>query len=60
MFQVEEEPEYEEPPLLPPRSADLIEEEEEPEPEQTYNECDPVPVPQEEEYEDISSYPTAG
>uniref|UniRef100_A0A8C2CUF8 Hematopoietic cell-specific Lyn substrate 1 n=1 Tax=Cyprinus carpio TaxID=7962 RepID=A0A8C2CUF8_CYPCA len=56
--QVEEEPEYEEPPLLPPRSADLIEEKEEEE-EQTYAECEPAPVPQEEDYEDISSFATA-
>lgn len=60
MFQVEEEPEYEEPPLLPPRSADLIEEKEEEEEEQTYAECEPAPVPQEEDYEDISSFATAG
>ncbi|XP_043093573.1 src substrate protein p85-like isoform X4 [Puntigrus tetrazona] len=46
-------PDYEEPPLLPPRSADLMEEEEEEE--QTYSECDPPPVPQEEDYEDIGS-----
>ncbi len=58
MFQVEEEPEYEEPPLLPPRPADLIEEEEEEK--QTYAECEPAPVPQEEDYEDIDSYATAG
>uniref|UniRef100_A0A8C1MG54 Hematopoietic cell-specific Lyn substrate 1 n=2 Tax=Cyprinus carpio TaxID=7962 RepID=A0A8C1MG54_CYPCA len=57
--QVEEEPEYEEPPLLPPRSADLIEEKEEEEEEQTYAECEPAPVPQEEDYEDISSFATA-
>ncbi|KTF75829.1 hypothetical protein cypCar_00038667 [Cyprinus carpio] len=56
---VEEEPEYEEPPLLPPRSADLIEEKEEEEEEQTYAECEPAPVPQEEDYEDISSFATA-
>lgn len=58
VFQVEEQPEYEEPPLLPPRSADLIEEEEEEK--QTYAECEPAPVPQEEDYEDIDSYATAG
>lgn len=58
MFQVEEQPEYEEPPLLPPRSADLIEEEEEET--QTYAECEPAPVPQEEDYEDIDSYATTG
>ncbi len=40
VFQVEEQPEYEEPPLLPPRSADLIEEEEEEK--QTYAECEPA------------------
>uniref|UniRef100_A0A673H7M8 Src substrate protein p85-like n=1 Tax=Sinocyclocheilus rhinocerous TaxID=307959 RepID=A0A673H7M8_9TELE len=57
--EVEEEPEYEEPPLLPPRSADPIEEEEEEEEEQTYAECEPAPVPQEEDYEDIGSYATA-
>ncbi|XP_026086917.1 src substrate cortactin-like isoform X2 [Carassius auratus] len=55
--QVEEDPEYEEPPLLPPRPADLIEEEEEEE--QTYAECESAPVPQEEDYEDIGSYTTA-
>ncbi|XP_056103447.1 src substrate protein p85-like isoform X2 [Rhinichthys klamathensis goyatoka] len=50
--QVEEQPDYEEPPSLPPRSDDLIEEEEE---EQTYSECNPDPIPQDQDYEDISS-----
>ncbi|KAL0195872.1 hypothetical protein M9458_009444, partial [Cirrhinus mrigala] len=54
---VEDQPEYEEPPLLPPRSDDLIEEEEEED--QTYAECEPPPIPQEEDYEDIGSYATA-
>ncbi|XP_048013018.1 src substrate protein p85-like isoform X5 [Megalobrama amblycephala] len=54
--QVEEQPDYEEPPCLPPRPADLIEEEEEPEPEELYAECDPDPIPQDEDYEDIVSY----
>ncbi|XP_051746786.1 src substrate protein p85-like isoform X4 [Ctenopharyngodon idella] len=56
VFHAEEQPDYEEPPCLPPRPADLIEEEEEPEPEQFYAECDPDPIPQDEDYEDAVSY----
>lgn len=56
MFQVEDQPEYEEPPSLPPRPSDLLEEEEE----ETYTECEPPPVSQEEDYEDIGSYSTQG
>ncbi|XDV25183.1 hypothetical protein PO909_029143 [Leuciscus waleckii] len=55
--QVEQQPEYEDLPSLPPRSDDLIEEEEEPE--QTYSECDPDPIPQDQDYEDIGLCTTA-
>lgn len=58
MFQVEQQPEYEDVPSLPPRSDDLIEEEEEPE--QIYSECDPDPIPQDQDYEDIGLCTTAG